>query len=181
MNLKSKIESILFVASRPLTIKKIAKELKEKESDIQDVIEQIKEKFDNPESGIHLIITGDQVQFSTNSDNAEFVEKFIKSELMGELTRAQLETLTVIAYQEPITRPEIEQIRGVNCAVILRNLMQRGLLGEEGSEALMPVYRLSVKALQHLGVSSPQELPDHGELHGHDYLEVRKAGIGDQE
>jgi len=65
---------------------------------------------------------------TTAKESSEIVEKFLKEELTGEMTRPQLETLTIIAYRGPMTKMEIEQIRGVNCSLILRNLLMRGLV-----------------------------------------------------
>ena len=109
---------------------------------------------------------------ATNAENTDVVEGFIRDEIAGELTRAQLETLTVIAYRGPITRPELEQIRGVNCAIIVRNLLMRGLLDERDAvQKLLPVYTVSVEALRHLGVDSVRELPQYELLSQHEYLD----------
>lgn len=171
MDRTTKIEAILFVASKPLTYKKLAKSLACSEAEAIEAIEVLKGRYNHEDSGIFLVESDGSVQLVTNPDASEYVEQFTKSEVMGELTRAQLETLTVVAYQQPITRPEIEQIRGVNCAVILRNLMLRGLVQEKDSkEAIMPTYSLTVDALRHLGVQSVQELPEYDTLHKHEYL-----------
>lgn len=96
-----------------------------------------------------------------------------KDEMAGELTKAQLETLTVVAYRSPVTRPELEQIRGVNCAVILRNLLVRGLIEEkEHATHPIPVYTLSLEAMRHLGMTSTTELPQYAELSHHAHLET---------
>ena len=85
----------------------------------------------------------------------------------GELTRPSIETLTIIAYRGPITKPEIEQIRGVNCSLILRNLLMRGLVEEsESVERLQPVYAISADFLRHLGLHAISDLPDYATLHG---------------
>ena len=172
MSILSQIESLLFVASKPLSTKDIAKALGVEVGEVEKNVAALKEKFNNPLSGIHIIDTGSSIQMVTNPENSAAVEKFTTHELGGELTRAQLETLTVIAYQGPITRPELEQIRGVNCAIILRNLEMRGLIAEEESvDKLMSAYRLSADALRYLGITSLAELPDYAELHNHSYLE----------
>ena len=109
---------------------------------------------------------------ATNPDNAEVIEQFVHDEAAGELTKAQLETLTVIAYRGPITRPELEQIRGVNCALIIRNLLLRGLIVEkEDTSQLTTVHALSFEALRHLGITSPAELVDYVALHTHEHIE----------
>lgn len=172
MTLLGSIEAILFVASKPLSTKQIAKALDKQIPDIEEAIQNLVLKYHQDDSGIHILVSEDMVQMGTNPDYAESAEKFIKSEAMGELTKAQLETLTVIAYRGPVSRPELEQIRGVNCSVILRNLRMRGLL-EEGSsdEHVLPVYTLSLQALAHLGVTSVHELPQYEALHIHEHLD----------
>ena len=176
MYLNSPIESLLFVASKPLSIKDIAKALGVQVGEVEEAVSALKEAYNTAESGIYIIDTGSSIQMVTNPANSEVVEKFTTRELMGELTRAQLETLTVIAYQGPITRPELEQIRGVNCAIILRNLEMRGLIEEEESvDKLMATYRLSVDALRYLGITSPAELPDYAELHDHSHLDLTET------
>lgn len=168
----AEIESILFVASKPLSFKVLAKAIGVSESDVREAIEQLQQKYNRDNSGIHIIENDEKVQMATNPENTEIVEGFVKDEIAGELTRAQLETLTVIAYRSPITRPELEQIRGVNCAVILRILMIRGLVEcREDETKMMSVYTLSFDALRHLGIKSINELPEYEALSRHEYIE----------
>ena len=170
MDITSVLESVLFVASKPLAIKKIAKALRADISKIEESLLSLEQKYTDT-AGIHIVRVGDTVQMITNPENTEAVEAFVKNEIQGELTKAQLETLTVVAYRGPITRPEIEEIRGVNCAVILRNLMIRGLVTEhDNKERVLPVYELSIDALRHLVVSSISDLPDYKSFQNHEHL-----------
>lgn len=172
MELAGKIESILFVASKPLTIKRIARALGEQEDNVLEAIQTLITKYNHESSGIYLLHEGEQVQMASNPAHASVIEGFVKDEISGELTRAQLETLTVIAYRGPITRPELEQIRGVNCAIIIRNLLVRGLIEEmDDAKKMMPTYVASVEALRHMGVSTTNELPDYDALHAHEHVE----------
>ena len=169
--MKSELESVLFIASKPLSRKELGKALGVEMEVLEEAVVVLKEQYNDPASGIHIVDTGADVQMVTNPANAEIVEDFTKQELMGELTRAQLETLTVVAYQGPITRPEIEAIRGVNCAIILRNLAVRGLVEEEDSvDKLMTAYRISATALRQLGIATVSELPDYETLREHPHL-----------
>lgn len=171
MSLLSQIESILFVASKPLTVTAIAKAVGKNEHDVEEALENLKLKYNTDDSGITLFGDDGTIRMGTNPDNAAAIEKFVKDEVAGELTKAQLETLTVIAYRGPITRPELEEIRGVNCSVILRNLMIRGLIEEvDDVHALVAAYKLTVAALGHLGVSSVSELPAYESLHAHEHI-----------
>jgi segregation and condensation protein B len=172
MSLVSNIESILFVASQPLSFAKIANALKCSESEVEDVVAVLKDKYDTADSGLRILISKDAVQMGTNPDNFNSVEKFIKSEASGELTKAQLESLTVIAYAGPLTRPELEQIRGVNCAVIIRNLLMRGLIAEKDSqEKIGAIYFLTPDALANLGITNVKELPDYDKFTNHENIE----------
>lgn len=176
MSIIGSLEAILFVASKPLSFKKLAKTLNVGITEIAEAIEALKQHYNTATSGIHIVVSAHDVQMVTNTAHTEVVEQFTKSEVMGELTRAQLETLTVVAYQQPITRPEIEQIRGVNCAVILRNLMQRGLVKEKDTkDEVVPTYSLSITALRHLGVAKVDELPQYEAFHSHEYIEQAGA------
>ncbi len=114
-------------------------------------------------SGVILVRVDDELRMGSSPEATETVEKFVKDETTGELTRPQLETLTVIAYRGPVGKAELEQIRGVNCTIILRNLMMRGLIEEEIENAL-PIYRVSMEFMRHLGVGSPADLPDYATL-----------------
>ncbi len=172
MSITSKIESILFVASKPLSVKQIAKAISAKEMDVMEALETLKMKYNQNESGIRILFSDEVVQMSTNPENSEWVDLFVKDEVSGELTKAQLETLTVIAYRGPITRPELEQIRGVNCALIIRNLLVRGLIEEKEEEnKILPLYFVSLEALRHLGIDSVENLPDYETIHQHEYIE----------
>ncbi len=173
MNLESQIESILFVAAKPLSVRTIAKAIGRAEAEVVEIFESLRAKYADDASGFSLITNGAEVQLGTKPENAAAVDGFVKDEAAGELTRAQLETLTVIAYRGPVTRPELEQIRGVNCALILRSLLIRGYIEEyEEATSLTTVYRLSLEAMRHLGVASPEELPDYAALHAHEYIEA---------
>jgi len=171
MQINSSIESILFVASKPLTAKKIAAVLKVPEENVETVLGELAEKYSGEESGIVLLQSNDEWQMVSNPDNKEATENFVKAEVSGELTRPQLETLTVISYCGPITKPELEQIRGVNCSLILRNLMMRGLVKEaDDLTALLPTFEVTMEYLRHLGIMSLTELPEYAALHQHQYV-----------
>jgi len=141
---------------------------------IGNALAELQEKYNNDESGLRILenkkVKQKEYQMITSPEVRATVEKFVKEEVTGELTRASLETLTIIAYRGPVTRPEMEQIRGVNCSQILRNLLIKGLveLEEKNKE---PYYSISVDFLKYLGVSSVKELPDYEKLHQHESLE----------
>lgn len=169
--LPAKVETILFVASKPLSVKKIAKALEVETSKINETLEILRQKYNHPESGIVILQNNDEWQMASSPDNREAAEEFLKAEVSGELTRPQLETLTVISYCGPITKPELEQIRGVNCSLILRNLMIRGLVKEVDDPAnLLSAFEVTMEYLRHLGLKNVTELPDYEKLHKHEYI-----------
>ena len=170
-NILSKLETILFVAAKPLATKKIAKVLNANEDEINNNLEILRQKYNTPESGIILVQNNDEWQMVSNPDNREAAENFLKAEVSGELTRPQLETLTVVSYCGPITKPELETLRGVNCSLILRNLMMRGLVKEvEDPANLLPTYEVTMDYLRHLGLNNLQDLPDYDKLHNHENI-----------
>jgi len=165
MSLQSKIESILFVATRPLDPKKIGKMVDAKPAEVEEALNKLAENRNTDESGLHLVVQDGKYQMVTAPANAGAVESLVKEEVSGELSRPSLETLTIIAYRGPVTKPEIEQIRGINCSVIIRNLLMRGLIIEEDdADRLQPVYTISNDFIQHLGIHSVEELPKYDEL-----------------
>lgn len=173
----SPIESILFVASRPMSYKEIGQSINLPADEVAVTINALKEKYNVSDSGIHIIDNGTDIQMVTNPENVALVEKITTKEINGELTRAQLETLTVVAYQGPITRPELEQLRGVNCSIILRNLQMRGLVDEdEAGDTIVPTYRVSANALRFLGINSLNDLPDYNDLHNHAHIKQQLTG-----
>lgn len=170
------IESILFVASKPMRISTIAKAAQIDSADVAAAIETLQAQYTERSAGITIAQSGDMVQLVTAPACADLVAQFQEKELTGELTKAQLETLTVIAYQQPITRPELEDIRGVNSSVIIRTLLLRGLIIESQSpDDILPVYELSIDALRGLGITHVSELPEYETLHKHPHFDDVEA------
>ncbi|MEA3249157.1 MAG: SMC-Scp complex subunit ScpB [Patescibacteria group bacterium] len=176
--LNAKIESILFVAARPLAIVKLAEICGAKKADITKVVDELAESYSEREAGIRLVRHGESVQMATSEGSAELVREFLKDETTGELTKPSLETLTIVAYRGPMTKAEIEQVRGVNCSLILRNLMMRGLVeaqGEHGNP--LTAYSVTMDFLRFLGVSSVEELPEYETLRSNENV-MRVLNVG---
>lgn len=172
MNIKSQIESLLFISNKPLSVKKLAELCGRTKTEVETVIEALRQEYNNNDKGIKIINHSDRIQMVTTQESSVIVEKFLKEELTGEMTRPQLETLTIIAYRGPITKIELEQIRGVNCSLILRNLMIRGLVEAYLDKKLMTtVYQITPDFLRFLGLTSVQELPDYEKLSSHEVIE----------
>ena len=165
MDLKSQIESLLFTSGRPMSIKKISDLLKIDKEDIKKALEELKLSLEERNSGLILVSQGEKVELATNPENSEVIRKFLKDERTGELTRPSLESLTIIAYRGPITKVELEMIRGINCSLILRNLMIRGLIEEKADKKKgIPVYSVTMDFIKYLGLSEISQLPDYEKL-----------------
>jgi segregation and condensation protein B len=177
--LKSKVESILFVSIKPISVRELAKLCDSGKAEIEVVLEDLKGKYGS-ESGINIIILDDKVQMVSSPKNKEVIEGLVKEEVYSELTQPQLEALTIIAYRSPITKMEIETIRGVNCSLILRNLLIKGLLEVEEDKIIdNNKYRISTKFMQHLGISELEQLPDYDRLSKSETLDEVLEETGD--
>lgn len=171
MSIQSTIESILFVSIRPLSIKKLARFLEIQQEEVFKTLQSIQKIYEQNNHGIRLIQNNNEWQMVTLKENAPQIKKFLQLEAIGELTRPSLETLTVIAYRGPVTKSEIELIRGVNCSLILRNLMIRGLVEEEYDNQEKEKYRVTMDFMRFLGITKIQELPQYEELNQKQSLE----------
>jgi segregation and condensation protein B len=160
------LESLIFTSGKPIKIKKLAEIVKLDDKTISDELISLNNEYKEEERGIMLVIKDEAVQMVSNSNYANYVKSLVTEDLQEDLSKIALETLSIIAYREPISRAEIELIRGVNCIYILRNLMIRGLIEKTKSEtdSRRSIYQASFKLLRHLGVSSVKELPDYEKL-----------------
>jgi segregation and condensation protein B len=160
------LEACLLVSAKPISAKELAKVLSVQDSEIELALDALMAVRNVEGSGIHILNTDNKYLLATNPDLAEVVNGLAKEEITPELTQPSLETLTIIAYRGPITKPAIEAIRGVNCSLILRNLLIRGLIDEStATTELQPSYTLSTNALRFLGLHAVSELPEYNELH----------------
>lgn len=176
--LQGKIEAVLFVSTKALGIKALAKIAGASETDVRAAVEALVKTRNQSTAGVHILVHEDEVQLVTNPAYADAVAVLAKTEMDPELTRPSLETLTIIAYRGPVTKPEIEAIRGVNCSLILRNLLLRGLIDEHDDAVKMqPVYSLSSDALRFFGAHSVAELPDYEALHANAKIEQLLAAL----
>lgn len=169
MNLKSIIEAILFVSDRPVVKKELANLTNVSFEEIDKALEELKNDLEINQRGVCLIVRDDKVQLTTSAEVSLFVKKFLDYELKEELTPAALETLSIISYRGPITKEELDLIRGVNCSIILRHLMVKGLI-EEKEENGKKFYSLTFDFLRWLGLKSEKELPEYEKFHN---LEIK--------
>ncbi len=166
-NLKQQIESLLFIAGKPLTVKKIGElvEGKINTKDINKAIDELIEDYTKRSSGVKIIKSASQIQMTTSSESSEVIKNFTKDETTGELTKPSIETLTIISYRGPIAKLELERIRGINCSLILRNLILRGLIEEKKDSKKHEIYySVTIEFLKYLGISRVEDLPDYEKL-----------------
>ena len=161
LSLDSQIEAILFWKGEPQTIKKLAASLGKKEEEIKAGLEILKEKI--KDRGLELVYKDEEVMLGTASRLSHIIERLTKEELVRDLGRAGLETISIIAYKGPISRAEIDYIRGVQSNFILRNLQIRGLVEKITNEKdhRSFLYRPTFELLSFLGVSKIEDLPEY--------------------
>lgn len=159
--LKSIIESLLFASGEPVKIVKIAKIAGAAEDEIKNAVVSLNEDYAK-DRGLIVVRIKDTIQLATNPENALFVSELVKSEIQENLSQAALEVLSIVAYRGPISRAEIEAIRGVNCTFTLRALLIRGLLDrtENIKDNRSYLYNISLDFLKKLGMDSVEKLPD---------------------
>jgi segregation and condensation protein B len=166
MDIDSKIESILFLSPKSLRIQDLAMIVEGGMEDVEHALRRLETVYNVGERGIRIATNGDHIQMTTAPKNEALVVAFVEDEVRGKLTRPQLETLTVIAYRGPITKSALEHVRGVNCSVIIRNLLVRGLIeGLEDPERLQTVYTITMDFLHVLGIQKVEDLPEYEHLH----------------
>ncbi len=161
LSLDNQIEAILFWKGEPQSIKKLAASLGKKEEEIIAGLEILKEKI--KDRGVELIFKDDEVMLGTASKLSHVIERLTKEELVRDLGKAGLETISIVAYKGPISRAEIDYIRGVQSTFILRNLQIRGLVERIDNEKdhRSFLYRPTFELLQFLGVSKIEDLPEY--------------------
>lgn len=154
------LESILLVAEKPVSARELSKASGAMLSDVQKSLAELIEEYKN--HGIKIIKKGDYFSLVTDPENADAVAKFLNEELRHDLSEPALETLSIITYRQPVTRMDIEEIRGVSADQILRSLMIRGLISELGrkeSPGRPILYGTTMEFLQYFGFENEKDIP----------------------
>ncbi|MFA6588099.1 MAG: SMC-Scp complex subunit ScpB [Patescibacteria group bacterium] len=169
--LKNKIETLLFLAGRPMSVKKIAEITKASNAEVKQAMDELIKDYEDKKGGLLIQKAGDSYQMVSHPDLKSLAQAFVKEEVSGELTKPSLEALTIVAYRGPVSKAELEQIRGVNCSLILRNLMIRGLVEADYDKIrAVTVYNVTLDFVRFLGLARVEELPDYAKLHDHETL-----------
>lgn len=164
LSLASQIESVLFYKTEPTSVKWLSKTLQTEEAQIAEALVELEGNLVG--RGIVLVRHDNSVMLATHPEMAPVIEKLHTKEIKSDLSKAALETLTIILYKGQIAKADLDYIRGVNSQFMLRNLLIRGLVEkkENPADKRRPLYIPSHETLAFLGISSIRELPEHESL-----------------
>ena len=163
MNLKGVLEGLLFVVGdEGITLNRLLEIINIPKEELQKLIIELKEDYENDNRGIRLSILGDAFKLTTKKEHKEYYEKLLTNEENDTLSNSAIETLAIIAYNEPITRVEVDEIRGVSSAQMIRKLVAKGFIKEVGKSDLPGrpnLYKTTSEFLDYFNMSSIDELP----------------------
>lgn len=162
MNLKSILESILFVADQPISLSKLAEAAEASERDVKAALDELSDEYCARGSGILLRKVAGGYRLFTNPDNARYVERLFKVSEVRRLSQAAMEVLSIIAYKQPVTRLEINAVRGVNSDGALSTLLARDLVravGRQNAPGNPILYGTTKQFLEAFGLRSLSDLP----------------------
>ncbi len=163
MNKEAVLEGLLFVVGdEGLTISQIKDILELNDDEAKELIISLKEKYEQPDRGIRIDFLGNTFKLTTKKEHREYYQKLIENEETNNLSQSALETLAIIAYNEPITRLMVDEIRGVSSREMIRKLVAKGLVKETGRSDLpgRPIlYQTTSEFLDYFGLSSKEDLP----------------------
>lgn len=154
------LESVLFVASGPVPLSRLAKTLEIPKTAVNTLLHELEMSYKT--SGLRLQWSDEAVQLTTAPAAGMVIERFLGLEVTSRLSQAALETLAIVAYMQPVTRPRIDQVRGVNSDGALRTLLSKAVIEEVGrmdTPGRPILYGTTPQFLQHFGLSKLEELP----------------------
>ena len=157
------VEAILFVTGNAVEKKEICRAIELTEGELEETLDALESGYDFDRRGLRLLRFGAHVQLATRPDYAPYVEKLLQPVQKQSLSQAVMETLAVIAYRQPVTKAEIEQVRGVKCDYSVQSLMTKGLIEEVGRKETLgrPIlYGTTDAFLRHFCIASLSELPE---------------------
>ena len=163
--IKKQLESILFLHGESVSVKKLASVTKTSKKEVEEILLVLQKEYET--RGIHLIQKDEEWQMVTSSESKNVLDDLVKEEFSENLSRAALETLAVVAYKGPLTRAEIDFIRGVNSVYSLRNIMMRGLIEkkENPKDGRSHIYSITIDFLRHFGLTHFKDIPRYEEFH----------------
>ena len=165
-NLDSIIESVLFVAGEPVLMSDLSFKFNVKQKEIDKAVENLQKKY-NGKSGIKLLCFNNKLQFSSNPEYVDYVTAILNPIRQRSLTKATLETISIIAYKQPVTRLEIEEIRGVNSDYAINILLEHKLIeivGRKDAVGKPALFGTTDEFLKRFNITCISDLPDYNEL-----------------
>ena len=163
MNFKAIVEGLLFVCGdEGLSLDEISKLIEKDKNETSLIIKELYNDYETNERGMRIEYLGNKFKLTTKSEHKDFYKKLVNEEQNSLLSQSSLETLAIIAYNGPITRVDIDNIRGVNSTYVIRKLLLKGLIEESGraDTAGKPrLYNVTSKFLDYFGLGSISELP----------------------
>jgi segregation and condensation protein B len=162
VELEALIESLLFVANHAVTAAQLAQALKAEKADVEEALAALEASYASDGRGLRIQRKGERVQLVTAPEAGPHIQRFLGLELSGPLSQAALEALAIVAYKQPVTRAQVEAIRGVNSDSVLRTLVGRELIEEVGrlDQVGRPIlYGTTFEFLRQFGLGSLEELP----------------------
>jgi segregation and condensation protein B len=166
-NLLPQLEILLFMARQPLLLEQLARYLEAPEETVLQLVAELTAKYADPAHGLQVVNISDGYQFATKPEYSKPLELYINTPQEFSLSAAAMETLTIIAYRQPISKSEIEAIRGLNSDWIVKSLQDKELVEEQGrSEGIgrPTLYGTTEKFLRHFGLKNLQDLPPEPKL-----------------
>ena len=178
--LKALIEAIIYVAPEPVPLDVIAKSIEGEERErIKTKLQELTDEYEKPEHGVHIRQVAGGYKFSSKPEHHEVLRQFVKSlKPLVRLSKPALETLAVVAYRQPVTLPEIDAIRGVDCGGVIHTLLERKLIATSGRKNVVgrPIlYRTSRDFMVHFGLKDLSELPSLKE-----FEELARQALGSE-
>ena len=178
--IKSAFESLMFVWGEPLDVKTVAELFNISNKEAYDYFSELKEEYDREGRGIRIREINKNFQLVTSSENVEYIERLCTPVREKRLSQQALEVLAIVAYRQPVTKGEIEAIRGIRCDRVLEGLMKRDLVQEAGRSSAIgrPIlYGTTDAFLKHFGFQNLKELPDIEDIAGVMNLEEPEEGV----
>lgn len=179
MKNKAVLEGLLFVVGEDgLTLDQIEEVLGLKEEEVKEVVNELKHSYESEDRGLRIDFLGNRLKLTTKFEHREYYQKLLENPETNTLSQAALETLAIIAYNEPITRMQIDKLRGVGSSQMIRKLVAKGLVKESGRSDLpgRPIlYETTNDFLDYFGLSNIKELPDMEK-----YIEASEAEIEEE-
>ena len=160
-NLRAAIEALLLLADEPMSVMTLAQATRQPVEDVEPVVRELSDEYTEQGRGFDLREVAGGWRFYTRESCSPLIERWVLDGQQARLTQASLETLAVIAYQQPVSRGRVSAVRGVNVDGVIKTLLTRGLIEEAGhdGESGSILYRTTSYFLERLGASSLDELP----------------------